>query len=168
MRYQTATGVVLFFLVYFLGFYRPNDHYISASSTMINQKAPAFVLPAVSGGQVDFESYRGRPVLLVFWTVSNAECRRELGVVSQIAPELRSKAIGVVSIHLGEAGNLQDYLRANHIALTSLMDVEEAAAEEYRVTGAHKLVLVGADGKIKKASQETVDEQTLRKWIDEV
>jgi hypothetical protein len=35
------------------------------------------------------------------------------------------------------------------------------------VGGTHKLVLVGSDGKIKKVSDNPVDESALRKWIDE-
>ena len=164
MRYQTATGVALFFLIYFVGFYRPSDPV--RASTMVNQKAPAFALPEAFGGQVDFESYRGQPVLLVFWSMSSSNCRRELSLVSQIAPEYRSKGMGVVAIHLGDAGGLREYLTANKISVTSLVDLDESASEAYEVNGLHKLVLVGSDGKIKQDSEEMADEKLLRKWIE--
>jgi peroxiredoxin len=164
MRYQTATGVVLFFLIYFVGFYRPSES--SRAPTMVNQKAPTFALPEVFGGQVDFESYRGQPVLLVFWSMSNSNCRRELSLVSQIAPEFRSKGMGVVAIHMGDAGGLREYLSANKISVTSLVDLDESVSEAYEVSGANRLVLVGSDGKIKQDSEDMADEKLLRKWIE--
>jgi peroxiredoxin len=166
MRYQTATGVVLFFLVYSLGFYRPNDPWRTTTATMVNQKAPTFALPEVFGGQIDFQSYRGQPVLLVFWTMSNGDCRRELSLVSQIAPDYRSKGMAVVSIHAGDAVGLKEFLTSNKISVTALVDGDELVSESYRVTGEHKLVLVGRDGTIKQATQDMADEKLLRKWID--
>jgi peroxiredoxin len=135
---------------------------------MVSQKAPTFNLPETYGGQVDFESYRGRPVLLVFWTLSSPECRRELSLVSQVAPEFRSKGIAVVAIHIGDAGGLKDYLRGNQIAMTNLIDGDESVEEYYRVNGTHKLVLVGSDGIIKEVSENFADTNLLHKWMDQV
>ena len=90
----------------------------------LNRPAPGFSLPETYGGSVGFESYRGRPVLLVFWTTSCGICRRELPAVSHVAPEFRSKGIGVVAIHLGGADDVADFMGSNHIALTSLVDTE--------------------------------------------
>lgn|SRR5262249_52486411 len=101
MRYGTAAGVVLFFFAYFVGFYRQAAP--SSVQTILNQKAPTFTLPEVRGGEVDSESFRGRPVLLVFWNMLSAECRQELTLVSKVAPDFRSKCMAVVAIHVGDA-----------------------------------------------------------------
>jgi peroxiredoxin len=160
----------LFSFLFFLGMYR-SDYYFSKARTtpnMVNRKAPTFSLPEAFGGQVDLGTYRGRPVLLVFWTMSDAECRRELSMISQVAPELRSKGIGVVAIHVGDVGNLKEYLKSNQIALTALVDTDGEVSMWYHVEGQHKLVLVGSDGVIKESSDPQVDEKMLRKWIGEV
>jgi peroxiredoxin len=171
MRYgtTTASGVIIFAFLYFLGMYR-SEYYTTAAHTtpsLVARKAAGFVLPEANGGQVDSESYHGRPMLLMFWTISNSECRRELGLISQVAPDFRAKGIGVVAIHQGVAENLKDYLQTNHIAVTSLIDGDEEVSASYGVYEAHKLLLVGSDGKIKKVSDATLDESALRKWADE-
>jgi peroxiredoxin len=131
----------------------------------LNQQAPEFSLPETYGGHVDLASYRGQPVLLVFWTTSCGICRQELPLLSQIAPELRSKGISVMAIHLGGGDDARDYMRSNHIRLTSLVDEDGRVGQAYHVSGVPKLVLIGADGKIVRSQSGMADETTLREWM---
>jgi peroxiredoxin len=88
--------------------------------------------------------------------------------VSHVAPEFRSKGIAVVAIHLGGADEARDFISSNHIAVTSLVDAEGAVGQAYRVSGVPKLVLVGADGKIKRTKAGMADESELRGWMEAV
>src|ERR1051325_5301187 len=128
---------------------------------MVNQPAPAFSLPETYGGRVDLSSYRGRPVLLVFWMTSCGICRNELPLLSRLAPEFRAKGVGVAAIHLGAGDEARDYMRSNHIAMTSLVDADGAVGQAYNVSGVPKLVLIGADGKIKTTAAGMANES---KW----
>jgi peroxiredoxin len=139
--------------------------YLTRDQTL-NQDAPAFSLPETYGGRVDLREYRGRPVLLVFWMTSCGICRRELPLVSEMAPEFHSKGISVVAIHLGAGDEARDYLRTNRIDVTSLVDAEGGVGQAYRVSGVPKLVLIGADGKVKRTTAGMAGEDTLREWID--
>jgi peroxiredoxin len=163
----TATGVVLFLFLFFLGMYRSTVQ-SSADSTpsVLHRKAPPFTLPETSGGQVDLDSFRGRPVLLVFWSMASADCRRELSLINQVAPDYRMKGIGVVAIHLGDVANLKDYFRSNQISMTSLIDADGSVEEDYGVERQHELVLIGNDGRIKQISEAIADEALLRKWME--
>jgi peroxiredoxin len=135
---------------------------------MMNEKAPPFSLPETSGGQVDSGSYRGRAVLLVFWTTSCGVCRSELPVLSRMAPEFRGKGVGVVAIHVGGDPGVADFIRSNHIAVTSLVDSDGSVGRAYQVTAVPKLVLVGSDGLIKRTSAGMPGESELRKWTESV
>ena len=157
---QQATGAVLLCAAAIIG-----GLYLTGDAEL-NQPAPGFFLPETSGGRVGFESYRGRPVLLVFWATSCGICRRELPAVSRVAPEFRSKGIGVVAIHLGGADDVRDFMPSNHIALTSLVDAEGVVGQAYRVSGVPKMVLIGADGKIKRTKAGMAEESELREWIE--
>jgi peroxiredoxin len=131
----------------------------------VNQPAPAFSLSETYGGRVDLSSYRGRPVVLVFWMTSCGICQRELPMLSRIAPEFRAKGIDVLAIHLGGKEDARDYMRSNQIRLTCLYDPEGAVANSYAVSGVPKLVLVGADGKIKRTHAGMASEELLREWL---
>ena len=156
---QSGAGFLLFVAAVVAGIYLTHD-------ASLNQQAPAFSLPETYGGRVDLESYRGRPVLLVFWMTSCGICRRELPVVNQLAPELRSKGIAVVAVHLGGGDDVREYVRSNHIDITSLVDSEGAVGNAYHVSGVPKLVLIGNDGKIKRTTSGMADESVLREWMD--
>jgi peroxiredoxin len=157
---QQATGAVLLCAAAIIG-----GLYLTRDADL-NRPAPGFSLPETYGGSVGLESYRGRPVLLVFWTTSCGICRRELPAVSRVAPEFRSKGIGVVAIHLGGGDDVRDFMSSNHIALTSLVDTEGAVGQAYHVSGVPKMVLIGADGKIKRTKAGMANESELREWMD--
>src|SRR5262249_35740757 len=79
-RQQSSGAALLFGVALVAGLYLTHDR-------MLNQEAPAFSLPETYGGSVDLASYRRQPVLLVFWMTSCGICRRELPLVSRMAPE---------------------------------------------------------------------------------
>ncbi|MDE3167640.1 MAG: TlpA family protein disulfide reductase, partial [Acidobacteriota bacterium] len=98
---------------------------------ILNEPAPAFSLPDVAGGKIDLASYRGRPVLLAFWTTSCPICRSELPLLSQLAPELRGKGIEVLAIELGGPEGVADYLRDYRIRLRTLTDSDGTVGRAY-------------------------------------
>jgi len=158
MAQQSSGGALLFAVAILAGIYLARD-------SGVNQPAPGFSLPETYGGRVDLASYRGQPVLLVFWTTSCGICRRELPVLSQLDPEFHRKGIAVIAIHLGTVQEARDYMRSNQVSLTSLVDAEGTVGQAYRVSGVPKLVLIGADGRIKKTSAGMANESVLREWI---
>src|SRR5215471_5992691 len=95
-RQQSGAGPLLFCVALAAGLYLTRD-------TMLNQDAPRFSLPESYGGRIELQSYRGHPVLLVFWMTSCGICRRELPILNVMAQDFRSKGIAVVTIHVGGA-----------------------------------------------------------------
>lgn len=134
----------------------------------LNQPAPPFSLTESSGGRVDLAAYRGKPVLLVFWTTSCGICRRELPLLSRLAPEFRTKGVAVMAVHVGSGDDAREYFHSNHIALTSLADTDGRVANSYQVTGVPKMVLIGADGKIFRSHMGMTDEDALREWLSDI
>jgi len=131
-------------------------------------RPPDFSLETPLGARIGLESYRGRPVLLVFWTTSCGICQHELPLLNQMAPEFRNKGISIVAIHLGGAEEASGYMQPKGIDLAMLADPQGVAARAYHVSGVPKLVLIGSDGKIKKAASGWTDQRVLGNWIDSV
>ena len=46
------------------------------------------------------------------------------------------------------------------------MDADGSVGQAYHVSGVPKLVLIGADGKIKRSTAGMADEKTLEQWMD--
>jgi cytochrome c biogenesis protein CcmG/thiol:disulfide interchange protein DsbE len=160
MRPQSQFGFLLLAAALAVG------GYLAASGCM-NQPAPDFSLPEVDGTQVDLQSYRGRPVLLVFWTASCGICQRELPLLSQLEPDFRNNHISLVAIHLGATDEAREYMSTNRIRLRSLSDSDGTVGRAYHVGGVPKLVLIDADGRIKHNTSGWVGESTLVDWMHE-
>jgi peroxiredoxin len=132
-------------------------------NTEVSRAAPAFSLAGPAGGSVSLES--GRPTLLVFWTTWCGVCRQELPVINRMAPEFQKRGIAVVAIHVGESNDIAEYLRTNQIDVTTAVDPDGTVGQSYHVSGVPKLVLIGADGKIKRSTARMTDEDTLEEWM---
>jgi len=159
MLQQSKLGFLVFFVALFLSIFLTR-------SGSLSPPAPRFSLPETNGGQVDLESYRGRPVLLVFWVSSCSICQRELPLLNQLEPAFRSRGIAVVTIHLGGEGAARDYMSSHSIGLTSLFDDRGAVGKAYHVGGVPRLVLIGRDGKVIRSMSGWTEEGVLRGWMD--
>src|SRR5271156_3580794 len=131
---QRLFGLVLFVVMVFAGVY------VARNGNPFAGPAPNFSLPDVYGGRVDLDSYRGRPVLLVFWTTSCPICQRELPMLSQMAPSFRSKGVTLLPINLDGESQAADFLSSNSLNFSSLFDSDNKVARAYDVGGVPKFV----------------------------
>ncbi len=157
MSQQSKLGFVLLVGAVLLGIYVAQG---------VHQPAPDFSLPETYGGRVNLASYRGRPVLLVFWTTSCPICQRELPMLSKLEPEFRNKGVSVLAINVGGGAGVGNFMGANNINLTSLSDDDGTVSRAYRVGGVPKLVLIGGDGKIRRSTSGWTGQRALLEWMD--
>jgi thiol-disulfide isomerase/thioredoxin len=118
-------------------------------SDLAGKQAPKFHLTSIDGAKLDSEAWKGKPVLLDFWTTWCAPCRKDLPVLEKIYNEHREQGLVVIGVNGGEEAELvRKFLAAEHIsypvALTEGSDILAA----YGVAAFPTYVLIGADGKI--------------------
>ena len=61
-------------------------------------KAPGFRLPAARGGELDLDSFAGRPVLLMFFTEACPYCRLAGPALEKLSKEYASKGLAVIGV----------------------------------------------------------------------
>jgi thiol-disulfide isomerase/thioredoxin len=76
----------------------------SSNIADINQPLPHAVLPAVDGDWVDMESFKGKVVLISFWTTWCPGCRDEMPDLIRLQQEFGSKGFTVVAIAVDDEG----------------------------------------------------------------
>ena len=57
----------------------------------VNRRAPNFHLQRLGGGSARMSDWRGRAVILNFWSVTCVECKKELPSLAQIAQTLKAR-----------------------------------------------------------------------------
>jgi thiol-disulfide isomerase/thioredoxin len=129
----------------------------------IGRAAPEFALHGAYGGEYRLDSFRGRPVLLVFWSTNCGICRHELPILDRISAERPGGAVEIACVNIGDVDGAREVMRPLH--LLNLVDTDGSAARNYGVSGVPKLVLIGADGKIQRSASGLEPESTLRNWL---
>jgi len=72
-----------------------------------NRMAPDFELPALSGGKLKLSSFRGKTVILNFWTKNCRPCLEEMPSLANLAKVLREHP-GVVLVTVSTDDSLDD------------------------------------------------------------
>lgn len=129
----------------------------------IGRTAPDFALEGAYGGEYRLDSFRGRPVLLVFWNTNCGFCRQELPILDSLDGEAARNGIEIACINIGDVNGAREVMRPLH--LLNLVDPDGRAARSYAVGGLPKLVLIGADGKIQRSASGMQGEEILRTWL---
>jgi peroxiredoxin len=149
-------GITILLLIFALNW----DH-------QAGKQAPDFTLDQAYGGRVDLAAYRGRPVLIVFWTTSCSICRHELPLLDRLRTDFRATGVEILAINIRDLDGAREFMSVRHLGLTNLVDADGQTARNYKVSGVPKLVLIGADGKIRRSAAGWQDEETLRSWLRE-
>jgi cytochrome c biogenesis protein CcmG, thiol:disulfide interchange protein DsbE len=87
------------------------------------QTAPDFDSPTLSQQPLKLSSLRGKVVLLDFWASWCEPCKKELPLLSKLAPRLKQKGIEIVAVNIDDdRKNAEDFVRAKGIGLTVVTD----------------------------------------------
>jgi len=70
----------------------------------MNQPMPHTVMPAADDNWVDMESYKGKVVLINFWTTWCPGCRDEMPELIRLQQEFESKGFTVVAVAVDDEG----------------------------------------------------------------
>ena len=116
----------------------------------VEKIAPNFSLPDLEAKTVGLASFKGKSIILFFWTTWCPYCRRSLIDLEAKYPAIKSKGIVVLGIDIGEPSQkIKNFLQKYPASFPVLLDVSGEIAEEYNVIGIPTYVLIGADGNIK-------------------
>ncbi len=129
----------------------------------VGRQAPDFALQGAYGGEYRLDSFHGKPVLLVFWTSSCGICRHELPILDTLYGEAEQHGVEIACVNIGDVDGARKVMRPLH--MLNLVDADGRAARSYGVSGVPKLVLIGADGKIKRSASGGESESSLREWL---
>lgn len=115
----------------------------------VGTPAPAFILPAVSGGSVGLDELvaAGRPVLTLFVSPSCRPCHALLPDLAHWRREHASRVTVAIVARGDEAENRAHAI--GHGLEPVLLDPENAVALAYRALATPSAVLIGPDGRVR-------------------
>lgn len=131
------------------GFRLPAPAAVPATAPAIGTPAPAFALPPLGGGDpAPLSRWRGRPVVLYFWTSWCAHCRQGLPVLQELAGS--ADRLAIVGINILEPGaTVQAQVQRSGITFPVLLDQDGAVSRAYGVGAVPAVFFLDAAGNVQ-------------------
>lgn len=103
-------------------------------------KAPAFKLPASTGGDVSLKDYQGKPVVVYFYPRADTPgCTTQACGFRDSADEYDKAGVGVVGISPDPIKAVDKFAKKHDLNFPLLADEDHAVCEAYGVWGEKKM-----------------------------
>ena len=130
--------------------------------------APAFSLTSFDGRTIALADFRGQPVLLNFWASWCVPCRTEAPILRDAYAREGSQVTFIGVNVRDQEDDARAFLSEFGIPYLNVRDVDGAIEQRYRAPGIPFSVFVGRDGVITRVWIGPIDEELLRKYIEEI
>ncbi len=123
----------------------------TASAARRGQVAPNFSLETLTGETLRLSDFRGRPVLLNFWTSWCPPCRTEMPELQKVQEALGDQVVILAVNLLYQEDRLEDvhaFVRELGLTFPILLDRDGRVATDYRVVSLPASFFVDPEGKI--------------------
>ncbi len=96
--------------------------------------APDFELNDINGNSVTLQSFRGSPVILVFWMIQCPACVMEMPYLQEIYERQSQNDLVLLTINVRDnVSQIRDFLTRENLSLPVLMDSDFDAVRDYNV-----------------------------------
>jgi peroxiredoxin len=111
--------------------------------------AGEIILNDLSGQAVNLPSYKGKPVILFFWTTWCPYCRQELKILNQRYSVMAKEGIEILGVNVSESENkVQRFLKDYQLNFKILLDKAGLLADQYDLRGVPTYVFLDKSGKV--------------------
>lgn len=138
-----------------------NARPVLGSGSGVGDLAPDFSLPGLDGQTVNLSAYRGRAVLLNFWTTWCPYCVDEFPLLQEYA-ELYDGRLVVLAVDKGESRpDVAGFVTGLDYHFVFLLDEDDAIAGLYRVNAIPLTLFIDSDGFIRKVYEGGMEPEDI-------
>jgi thiol-disulfide isomerase/thioredoxin len=142
---------------------------MSTAPDLAGKPAPDFTLQTVDGKPYGLAAFKGKPVLLDFWTTWCGPCREAMPSVEKVYQEFKDRGLIVLGVDAGEEHEIvADFLKKTPLAYPTVLSGESTILKDYQVKGYPSFVLIGPDSKIADYEVGFGGDEMLRGMLEKV
>ncbi len=139
---------------------------LAPSFSADREPAPRFHAKTMSGESFTNESFKGKVLLLQFWTTWCPYCSREQAIVDDLEKEFAPKGLVVLAVDVGESKKtVKKYLEAHPRACRIVLTDDTNLAAMYAANSYPIYVVVDRDGYIIDTQRGAGGEESLRHML---
>ncbi|MGB0846251.1 MAG: redoxin family protein [Thiolinea sp.] len=115
--------------------------------SLVSGSAPEIDEITVQGEQISLEEFKGKPLLLHFWSSVCSTCDFQQSGLSELAKDWK---LVTIAYHSGEAEAVQRYMERENITdWVTIVDNDGELAQEYGVSGVPTSFVLDGEGRIR-------------------
>jgi thiol-disulfide isomerase/thioredoxin len=112
--------------------------------------APALVLAARDGGNVNLADLKGQVVMINFWATWCGPCRQEMPLLAQLHTKYEPLGFTLLGVNVEpDSAAAVDWLKGVPVQFPILFDVDSAVAGRFGVEGMPSTVFVDRKGQVR-------------------
>lgn len=133
----------------------------------LGRPAPDFELPSAWGGRKSLGDFRGKAVLLNFWSTGCPYCVREMPDLQAVHQEASRDRV-VVTVNVGDtAEKVASFLKERNLTFETLLDDSGSVARLYRVMGIPCFFAIDKEGIVRARRDGAIPKAEMKKLLDE-
>lgn len=130
-------------------------------------QAPDFQLTSTSGKEFSLSAFRGRPVLLNFFTTWCGPCRDEMPGMQSVYSRYRQEGLILLAVDLGDKpGDVASYRKELGLGFPLLLDQESQVGNLYGVSSFPRTFFIDSEGVIRKVSIGSMPEGDIQAEVE--
>lgn len=116
----------------------------------VGAETPTFELTKSDGAKFSNESIKGKPAVLVFWSLYCSKCKKETPQINQLAKEYNAKGVEVVGINIGETKEeMEKGVKSFGIEYPVAEDSGKGVMQKFGAIGTPTIVFLDKEGKVR-------------------
>lgn len=134
------------------------------------QTANGFELDNLSGKKIKLSDYKGKQVVLSFWTTWSPYCIDGMPELQKAGKNLEeSKKAALLTINVGEdRKTVEEFAKSESLTIPVLLDSGEAVAQSYGMQSFPATIFINSDGTVYGYINQVTDTGTIMKIIDKM
>jgi peroxiredoxin len=129
---------------------------------------PDFSLADLKGNEIRISQFRGKPVILNFWSIDCAPCKKEMPIFQKLVEKTKDE-IDVVAVNMGDSRkNVESFVNANGITFTILLDEDGRVADLFKVVAFPVTYIIDQDGIIQNHHTGQLTDDLLKTYLSTI
>lgn len=141
----------------------------SAGGLGKGSEAPDFTLTSSAGREIRLSAFRGRPVLLNFFTTWCGPCRSEMPGMENMFQKYVSQGLVLIAVDQGDSlADVKKYATDMQLGFPLLLDEDTQVGDLYGVNSYPRTYFIDTEGVIQRVTAGSMEESEIEAGIKDL